>query len=248
MRGTIFEGSSTSLRLWFYAIYIMASTRCGISAKTLEREIGVSYPTAHRMFKQIRSLLGQGDDFLSGTVEMDEAYWGGKAKWQHESKKAHAGRGPVGKTTLFGMAQRGTKDIKGKTVTSGKVVVRVADGSGADDLLPHAKAKILPASTVYTDEFRAYDGLGEKGFVHDRVNHSQKVYVSGDVHTNTIEGFWATMKRGIGGTYHSVSTEYLQNYLDEYAFRYNNRETSGGMFDALLNRIEKASPASPDPA
>lgn len=102
----------------------------------------------------------------------------------------------------------------------------------------------LPASTVYTDEFRAYDGLGQKGYSHDRVNHSQKVYVSGDVHTNTIEGFWATMKRGIGGTYHAVSTRQLQSYLDEYAFRYNNREATGrGMFDAFLSRIEKASPA-----
>jgi transposase len=238
MKGTIFEGSSTSLKLWFEAIYLMASTRCGISAKQLERETGVTYPTAWRMFNKIRSLLDEGDLLLGGTVEMDEAYWGGKAKWQHEAKKTHAGRGPVGKTTVFGMAQRGTK---GKP---GKVVVRVADGSGADDLLPHAKAKVLPASTVYTDEFRAYDGLGEKGYAHDRVNHSQKVYVSGDVHTNTIEGFWATVKRGIGGTYHSISTKHLQSYLDEYAFRYNNRDATGrGMFDAFLSRIEKDSPA-----
>ncbi len=242
MRGTIFEGSSTSLRLWFYAIYIMASTRCGISAKTLEREIGVSYPTAHRMFKQIRSLLGQDDTFLSGTVEMDESYFGGKDKWKHESKRPHVGRGPVTKTTVFGMAQRGSDEEKGK------VVVKVADGNKAADLLPHAKAKVLPASTVYTDEFKSYNALEGMGYTHDRVNHEQRVYVSGDVHTNTIEGFWATVKRGIGGTYHSVSTRHLQSYLDEYAFRWNSRGNPVGMFDAFLNRIEKASPASPDPA
>src|SRR6266568_2520642 len=114
---TVFEGSSTSLRLWFYAIYIMASTRCGISAKTLEREIGVSYPTALRMFRQIRTLLGQDEDeFLSGTVEMDEAYFGGKDKWKHEAKRPHAGRGPVTKTTVFGMAQRGADGKPGKVV------------------------------------------------------------------------------------------------------------------------------------
>src|SRR5437667_12152518 len=114
MRGTIFEGSSTSLHLWFYAIYLMASTRCGISAKTLEREIGVSYPTALRMFRQIRSLLDQGDVLLGGTVEMDEAFFGGQGRWKHKDKK-HQGRhpkdpGPRGgdKTPVFGMTQRGS--------------------------------------------------------------------------------------------------------------------------------------------
>src|SRR6266571_3652305 len=241
MRGTVFEGSSTSLRLWFYAIYIMAITRCGISAKTLERETGVSYPTALRMFRQIRSLLGQDEDeFLSGTVEMDEAYFGGKDKWKHEVKKPHAGRGPITKTPVFGMAQRGRKDAKGKTLAHGKVVVKVADGSGAADLLPHAEAKVLPASTVYTDEFKSYDALEGMGYTHERVNHEQGVYVSGDVHTNTIEGFWATTKRGIGGVYHSVSDRHLQSYLDEYAFRYNHRDAPGGMFDAFMGRVAKS--------
>jgi transposase len=242
MRGTIFEGSSTSLRLWFYGIYLMASTRCGISAKQLEREIGVSYPTAHRMFKQIRTLLTQGSDPFSGTIEMDESYFGGKDKWKHESKRPHAGRGPVTKTTVFGMAQRGASGSKGK------VAVKVADGSRAADILPHAQAKVLPASTVYTDEFKSYNALEGMGYSHERVNHEQRVYVSGDVHTNTIEGFWATVKRGMGGVCHSVSTDHLQSYLDEYAFRYNHRDAPGGMFNAFLNRIEKASPASPDPA
>jgi transposase-like protein len=188
MRGTIFEGSSTSLRLWFYAIYIMASTRCGISAKTLEREIGVSYPTALRMFRQIRSLLGQDDGtFLSGMVEMDEAYFGGKDKWKHEAKRPHVGRGPVTKTAVVGMAQRGRDGSKGK------VIVKVAEGNKASDLLPHAKAKVLPASTIYTDTLHSYDRLGEMGYVHERVNHEQRVYVSGNAHTNTIEGFWATV-------------------------------------------------------
>jgi transposase len=238
MKGTIFEGSSTSLKLWFEAIYLMASTRCGISAKQLEREVGVTYPTAWRMFNKIRSLLDQDDVLLGGTVEMDEAYWGGKDKWKHESKKAHAGRGPVSKTTMFGMVQRGASG------RSGKIVVKVADGSKEADLMPHTKAKVLPESTVYTDEWSAYSKLPEMGYWHDRVHHRQNVYVSGDVHTNTIEGFWATVKRGIGGTYHSVSTKHLQSYLDEYAFRYNNRDATGrGMFDAFLSRIEKASPA-----
>src|SRR5207244_8876132 len=136
--GTIFEGSSTSLHLWFYAIHLMTSTRCGISAKQLEREVGVSYPTALRMFRQIRSLLGQDDELLSGTVEMDESYFGGKDKWKHESKKPQAGRGAVSKTPVFGLAQRGSD---GKP---GKVSVVVADGTRATDLLPYATKKVLP--------------------------------------------------------------------------------------------------------
>jgi transposase-like protein len=233
MKGTIFEGSSTSLKLWFYGMYLMASTRCGISAKQLEREVGVSYPTALRMFRQIRSLLDQGDVLLGGTVEMDESYFGGKDKWKHERKRPHKGTGGVTKTTVVGMVERGASGTKGK------VVAKVADGTGIRDLIPHAKQHVLPATTVYTDEWRAYRHLGGLGYDHSRINHSQGVYVSGDVHTNTIEGFWATVKRGIGGTYHSVSTKHLQSYLDEYAFRYNNRGTPDGMFNAFLGRIEK---------
>ncbi|CAN5120004.1 hypothetical protein BH20ACT24_BH20ACT24_24120 [soil metagenome] len=150
MKGTIFEGSPTSLKLWFYAMYLMASTRCGISAKQLEREVGVSYPTALRMFRQIRSLLDQDDVLLSGTVEMDETFYGGKDYWKHEVKKPHVGTGGISKKVVFGAAQRGAIGSKGK------VIAKVADGSRAADLLPHVKEKVLPASTVYTDEYSGY--------------------------------------------------------------------------------------------
>jgi transposase len=238
MKGTIFEGSSTSLKLWFYAIFLMASTRCGISAKQLEREVGVSYPTALRMFRQIRSLLDQGDELLSGTVEMDEAYIGPNAKWMHKNdpRRGLRGRGVAGKskTPVFGMAQRSASG------NSGRVVVKVVDGVSEAHLGPQVRKRVLPASTVYTDDWGAYDRLGVQGYQHSRVSHSQGVYVSGDVHTNTIEGFWATVKSGIRGVYHGVSTEHLQSYLDEYAFRYNNRETAGGMFEAFMGQIEKS--------
>jgi transposase len=232
MAGTIFEGSSTSLKLWFYGMYLMTSTRGGISAKQLERELGVSYPTAWRMFHKIRSLMDQDGMTLAGTVELDESYFGGKDKWKHEHKRAHKGTGPVTKTPVVGMVQRGPS-------RTGKVVAKVADSAKKRDLMPHAKERILPASTVFTDESYAYRDLGRLGYQHERVNHRQGVYVSGTVHTNTIEGFWATVKRGIGGTYHAVSTKHLQAYLDEYVFRYNNRDAEGGMFNALLRRIEK---------
>lgn len=111
-------------------------------------------------------------------------------------------------------------------------------------IMPHVKKKVLPEAMVYTDEYTVYDSLGKEGYQHDRVHHAEEVYVAGDVHTNTIEGFWSLLKRGIGGVYHSVSSKHLQAYLDEYSFRYNHREDPGGMFSAFLSRIEKDAPAS----
>ncbi len=134
MRGTIFEGSATSLRLWFHGIFLMSSTRCGISAKQLERELGVTYKTAWRMFNKIRSMLEQDDEPFSGKVEADEAYVGGSDHWKHESKKPkRVGRPKVGhgKTGVFGLAQRGAD---GK---SGKVAAYVIRSAARKELLPH---------------------------------------------------------------------------------------------------------------
>ncbi len=237
--GTIFENSATSLRLWFYGIYLMASTRCGISAKQLERELGVTYKTAWRMFHKIRSLLEQGDPLLGGTVEADEAYVGGAAKWRNRGIPENKGRGPVGKTPVFGLAKRGEGD-KG-----GTIVAKVVDDAGAKAILPHVRTKVLPESVVYTDEAMIYQQLGNMGYEHDWVSHSNKVYVSGDVHTNTIDGFWTHMKRGVSGVYRGVSPKHLQSYLDEYVFRYNHGKDPQGMFNAFLGQIEKTSPDLP---
>ncbi len=239
MVGTIFENSATSLQLWFYAIYLMSSTRCGISAKQLERELGVTYKTAWRMFHKIRSLLDQGDPLLGGTVEADEAYVGGQAKWRNRGVPEGKGRGTVARLrysvwpNVARMVRAGLSSPKrSMTLARSRYYLTI-------------QTKVLPESVVYTDEARAYDKLGEMGYQHDRVNHARKVYVSGDVHTNTIEGFWTHMKRGVSGVYRGVSSKHLQSYLDEYVFRYNNRENSRGMFNAFLDRIEKASPDPP---
>ncbi len=196
MKGTIFEGSSTSLRLWFQV--------------------------------------------LGGTVELDEAFIGGRAKWKTPRKPYQGGQRDFPKTPIAGVAQRGANG------RSGKVRATVVESTKAADLLPNMQRKVLPGSVVYTDEWRAYDNLGTMGYTHDRVAHAQRVYVSGSIHTNTIEGFWSLVKRGISGVYHGVSTKHLQSYLDEYAFRYNNRDTIGrGMFDAFLGRVRKASGSQP---
>jgi len=234
MVGTIFEDSATSLKLWFFAMYLMASTRCGISAKQLERELGVTYKCAWRMFNRIRSMLDEGDGpKLSGEVEMDEAYYGGLEKNRHFTKRKNVGRGGAGKTAVFGMVQRG-----------GTVVVKVIPSpTESANILPTIRKRVLPQTMIFSDEARFYDPLTRMGYGHQRVHHAAYVYVSGDAHTNTIEGFWSTTKNGIRGVYHSVSEKYLQMYLNEYAFRFNRRKSLGrhNMFEAFVGRIRKAS-------
>ena len=223
--GTIFHKSSTSLHLWFYAMFLMTSTRCGISAAQLERELGVNYKTAWRIAKEIRYvLMTQDEGPLMGAVEADETYIGGRRRG---TKRGRPGPGSH-KVTVFGMVER-----KGRIIAVTVPNVRKAT------LMPHIEKRVLPASTVYTDELKSYDTLEAKGYPHRRVNHSEQVYVSGDAHTNTIEGFWSLTKRGIGGVYHSVSAKHLQGYLNEYAWRYNHRDDERAQFETLLLRAAR---------
>src|SRR3990167_311168 len=215
LAGTIFEKSTTPLKSWFYAMHLMASTRCGISAKQLERELGVTYKTAWRIFNQVRKLMAEDTGLLGGEVEMDETYHGGRRRGTRRGRP-----GPEShKVPVFGIVQR-----------AGKVAAMTVPNVQRATLLPHIIERVLPASTVYTDELNVYNGLDGEGYKHRRINHSEKVYVSGDVHTNTIEGFWSLTKRGIGGVYHSVSAKHLQGYLNEYAWRYNERHDDRAMF------------------
>lgn len=217
--GTIFEHSPTPLRLWFYAIYLMSATRCGISAKQIQRETGVTYKTAWRMFNKIRSLLQEDTPALTGEVEVDETYIGGR-------KHGKRGRGAEGKSTVFGMAQR-----------KGDVSATVTPDLKSATVYPIIKERVMPNSMVYTDEFRVYDRLKGQGYHHKRVHHASKVWVIGDAHTNTIEGFWSALKRGINGVYHAVSQKHLQGYINEYSFRYNHRGDDKPIFKTILERV-----------
>jgi transposase len=217
LAGTIFEKSSTSLRIWFQAMYLMGSTRCGISAKQIQRETGVTYKTAWRMFKQIRSLLSDPDTRLEGsTVEIDETGIGGVTKRKNTPLKE--------KISVLGMVERG-----------GRVVAMVVPDRKKMTMWPVIRQYVMPKSAVFTDDYASYEGLDVE-YNHRRINHSAGVYVMGDCHTQTIEGFWSLVKRGIGGVYHSVSAKYLQTYLNEYSFRYNHRTCGNLIFPLILER------------
>jgi len=227
--GTIFHKSPTPLTTWFYAIYLMAQTRCGISAKQIQRETGVTYKTAWRMFKQIRSMLEEDATPLGGKgkgVEIDETYYGGKRK----RGTGRPMRGDKTKMPVIGIVER-----KGRVKA-----LAIPDVSGAT-MLPLIKQYVLPQSIVYTDELRSYHGISHMtaGYAHKRIHHSSNVYVVGDIHTNTVEGLWSLINRGIGGVYHSISQKYLQTYLNEYTFRYNRRFDEQPMFTSFLGQIEK---------
>lgn len=218
---TIFHKSCTSLRTWFHAIFLMASTRCGISAKQLQRETGVTYKTAWRMFKQIRTLLYGEFDMFSGEVEADETYVGGKGKGTR-------GRGAEKKTIVAGVVER-----------KGSVRAEVVSDVKSKTLIPMIESTVEPASTVYTDDMPSYHKLSRVGYNHKVIKHMAKIYIDGDVHTGTIDGFWSLLKRGIDGVYHSVSPKYLQQYVNEYSFRYNHRKDTNPMFKLFLKQIGK---------
>ena len=216
---TIFHKSSTSLKNWFFAIYLFANSKNGVSAKELERHLGVTYKTAWRMAKQIRLLFqdqDQDDEPMNDIVEADETYVGGR-------KKGKRGRGAEGKTPVIGIAER-----------NGEVKAIVAPDTKACTVEPFICQNVEKGSQLMTDEYASYRRISLHGYKHQTVNHGSKQYVVGDVHTNTIEGFWSQLKRSINGTYHAVSPKYLQNYVDEFAFRYNLRHADEHLFHHLV--------------
>jgi transposase-like protein len=233
LAGTIFHKSSTSLRLWFYAFYIITSTRCGVSAKHLERELGVTYKTAWRMFNLIRNqLMAEDDEQLSGEVEIDETSVDGKPRKGYLAPGTSSER----RSQAMKLRERSRATVFAAVERGGRVKATVVPGRRG----PHIKAQVVewvkPESIVYTDEWPAYNRLGEHFASHSRVRHGSGEYVIGDVHTNTIEGFFGNLKTGIRGNYKKVSHKWLQGYLNEYTWRYNHRHDRYAMFETLLLR------------
>lgn len=226
--GTLFARSSTSLRLWFHAMYLMTSTRCGISAKQLERELGVHYKTAWRMFNRIRNELMKDEELakpLNGQVEVDETGVHGRPRGPKMTKKK-AAHWREKQVSVLGMVERG-----------GRVRARVITSRRGEPLSGAVRANVNPDAILFTDDWMAYKPLSREYAGHRVINHSAGSYVLGNVHTNTIESFFGNLKTGIRGTYKKVSRKWLQSYLDEYVWRYNQRHRGQrSMFHLLVDR------------
>lgn len=228
--GTIFHDSKIPLKKWYAAIYLITSHKKGISSIQLGKDIGVTQKTAWYMNHRVRHSLGWDipEEKLSGIIEADEHFVGGKEGNKHKSKRTEGtqGRSTQTKTPVAGLVQRG-----------GEVrVKKVSDTTGAT-LRKFVNENVERGSKLHTDEWWGYRGL-EKLFGHSFIKHNEKEYVKGDVHTNTMEGFWSLLSRGVMGIYHSWSNKHLQKYLDEFVFRYNTKHLNeGDRFNLMLSGL-----------
>ena len=213
--GTAMQASKIPMRKWAIAIYLCLTSLKSVSSMKLQRDIGVSQPTAWFMLHRIREAWAEDDeDDLDGPVEVDEAYFGGERKNVPLAKRkelAGTGRGTVGKTAVVGIKDRDSNEVRAE-------VVRRADGA---TLKRFVREHAEPGAKVYTDEAAAYKGMAE--YDHEAVNHSVAEYFRGMTHTNGIESFWSMLKRAHDGTFHKMSPKHLQRYVSEFAGKHNQR-------------------------
>lgn len=219
--GSVFEDSKVPLQKWFFAIYLCISLKKGISSIQLSKYLGVTQKTAWFMLQRIRFVFETGSfEKLTDEVEMDEAYIGGKESSKHASKRTKGTQGFGSKklkTPVVGMVQRG-----------GDLHAVVTKDTGSATLMNLARTHIDINATIYTDEHMPYRTLPKLGFNHESVNHGTKEFVNGMASTNSAEGFWSHLKRGINGIYIHVSSKHLQLYCDEYTYRWNSRDMTDG--------------------
>lgn len=224
--GTVMERSKIPLTKWLHAMYLLVTSRKGISSMQLSKELSITQKSAWFLLGRLREACGTQLDTLRGIVEVDETYIGGIEANKHEHKKRKQGRGTVGKAPVLGMRERG-----GRTIA-----LAVGDVNTAN-LHRAIHTHIEAGSTLHTDEHAAYMGLGGLFFRRESVNHSEGEYARGAVTVNGIESVWVVMKRGLHGVYHHASPKHLGRYASEFAFRLNEgncKQTTLKRLDALL--------------
>jgi transposase len=224
--GTIFHKSATPLTDWFYALFIFSNAKSGISAKELERQLGVTYKCAWRMLKQIRKALVQDDDKLDGTVEMDVAYFGGRfksGKYNERQKEALKA-----KTMVMGAVERG-----------GNVKLKVVDNATAQTINAFLTENVATTAKLFTDDAVTYKPSASD-YARSVVKHKE-TYATKDVHINNMETLWGHIKRSLKGIQKNVSKQEMQSYLDAFAFHYNNRHNDSLRFGVLLGTVLRAS-------
>jgi len=226
--GTIFEDSPIGLEKWLPAMWLVVNCKNGVSSWELHRTLGVTQKTAWFMLHRLRLAMQEGDGKLSGEVEVDETFIGGKARNMHESKRRRVitGTGGKDKAMVLGMVERG-----------GKVRATVVERRTKKELQAQVRQTVEAGAAIFSDELKSYEGL-DRDYTHAVINHAIE-YVNGNTHTNTIENFWSLLKRGLHGTYVSVEPFHLFRYIDEQAFRYNNRKdmNDGERFEAAMKQI-----------
>jgi transposase-like protein len=220
--GTIFERSHVPLHKWIYAMYLVVTARKGISSMQLAKEIGVTQKTAWFMLQRLREACSGKMDKLSGLVEVDECFVGGKEANKHEWKKLRAGRGSVGKTAVVGLRERG-----------GRVIAYPVENTDKEALQGAVLDNVEIGSQVMTDEASGYQGMDGLFYSHEKVNHGAGEYKRNAVHTNGIESVWALLKRGIYGTWHHISAKHTGRYVNEVTFRLNAGNVARHTFERL---------------
>lgn len=220
--GTIFERSHVPLHKWIYAMYMLVTARKGVSSLQLSKQIGVTQKTAWFVLHRLREACGNDFTKLTGIIEVDETYIGGKERNKHEKDKLHAGRGPVGKTAVLGLRERG-----------GRTKAMPVEGTDLASLQNEIYKHVEVGSTVYTDEHGGYEGLDGLFYKHDTVNHGAGEFVRGEVSTNGIESVWAVLKRGVIGVYHQISEKHTGRYVNEFSFRLNDGNVKRHTLDRL---------------